>query len=46
MINSQLVCPTPILLPQSLMDSTYSALKRRVSEALIVEWASLFLTPG
>jgi len=46
MINSHLVCPTPILPPQSLMDSTYSALKNRVRDTLLVEWASLFPTPG
>jgi len=46
MINSHLVCPTPSLPPQSLMDSTYSALKKRVREALLVEWASLFPTPS
>jgi len=45
MINSHLVCPTPILPPKSLMDSTYSALKR-VREKLLVEWASLFPTSG
>jgi len=28
------------------MDNTYSALKRRVREALLTEWASLFPTPG
>jgi len=46
MINSHLVCPTPNLPPQSLMDDTYSALKKRVRETLLVEWASLFPTPG
>jgi len=46
MINSHLVCPTPVLPPQSLMDSTYSALKNRIREKLLVEWASLFPTPG
>jgi len=46
MINSQLVCPTPTLPPQSLMDNTYSALKKRAREGLLVEWASLFPTPG
>jgi len=46
MINSYLVCPTPVLLPQSLMDSTYSALKMRVRETLLEECASLFPTPG
>jgi len=46
MINSHLVCPTPVLPRQSLMDSTYSALKNRIREKLLVEWASLFPTPG
>jgi len=46
MINSRLVCATPSLPPQSLMDNTYSALKKRVREALLAEWASLFPTPG
>jgi len=46
MINSHLVCPTPTLPPQSLMDNTYSALKKRVRETLLTEWASLFPTPG
>jgi len=45
MINSHLVCPAPVLPPQSLMDSTYSALKKRVRETLLEEWASLFPTP-
>jgi len=46
MINSHLVCPAPVLPPQSLIDSTYSALKKRVRETLLEEWASLFPTPG
>jgi len=46
MINSHLMCPAAILPPQSLMDSTYSALKKRVREALLMEWAPLFPTPG
>jgi len=46
MINSHLVCPYPILPPQSLMDSTYSALQKRVREKLLEEWSSLFLTLG
>jgi len=46
MINCHLVCPTPTLPPQSLMDNTYSALKGRVREKLLAEWASLFPTPG
>ena len=46
MMNSHLVWPTPVLPPKSLMDSTYSALKMRVRETLLEEWASLFPTPG
>jgi len=46
MISSHLGCPAPVLPPNSLMDNTDSALKRRVREALRVEWASLFPTPG
>jgi len=46
MINSRLVCPTPVLPPQSLIDNTYSALKKRVREALLTEWAALYPTPG
>jgi len=46
MINSHLVCRAPNLPPQSLMDSTYSALKKRVRETLLEEWSSLFPTPG
>jgi len=46
MINSHLVCPAPVLPPQSLMDSTYSALKNRIRERLLVERASLFPTLG
>ena len=46
MINSHLVSPTPTLPPQSLMDNTYSALRQRVREALLTEWAALFPTPG
>jgi len=46
MINSHLVCPTPVLLPQSLMDNTYAALKKRLREKLLEEWASLFPAPG
>jgi len=46
MINSHLVCPTPVLPPMCLIDSTYSALKKRVRETLLAEWASLFPTPG
>jgi len=45
MINSNLVHPTPTLLPQSLMNNTYSALKKRIREKLLVEWASLFPPP-
>ena len=46
MINSHLVCPTPALPPQSLMDNTYSALKKRMKETRLTEWATLFPTPG
>ena len=46
MINAHLGCPTPTLRPQSLMDNTYSALKKRVREKLLVEWSSLFPTLG
>ena len=46
MINSHLVCPAPVLPPQSLMDNTYSALKKRIREKLLAEWASLFPAPG
>ena len=46
MINSHLVCPTINLPPQALMDNTYSALKKRIRETLLEEWAALFPTPG
>ena len=46
MINSRLVCPAPVLPPQSLMDNTYTALKKRIREHLLEEWASLFPAPG
>jgi len=46
MIDSHLVYLASTLPPQSLMDNTYSALKKRVREKLLEEWASLFPTPG
>jgi len=46
LINSHLDCTAHSLPPQSLMDNTYSALKRRVREALLTESASLCPTPG
>jgi len=46
MINSHLVCPTPTLPPQSLMDNTNSALKKPVRERLLAEWAPCFLALG
>ena len=46
MINPPLVCLTPTLAPQSLMDNTYSALKKRIRETLLAVWASIFPTPG
>ena len=46
MINSHLLYPPTTLPPQSIMNATYSALKKRVREALLKEWANLFPTPG
>jgi len=46
MINSHLVSPALTLPPQSLMDNTYSALNKRIRDALLREWATLFPTPG
>jgi len=48
MMNSHLVSSAPSALPRSLMDNTYSNLKKRVREALLAEWplAGLLLTPG
>ena len=46
MINSHLVHPTPTLQPRSLMNNTYSTLKKRIREKLLAEWASLFPPPG
>jgi len=45
-INSHLVSSAPSALPWSLMDNTYSALKKRVREALLSEWPGLLPTPG
>ena len=46
MINSHLVSSAPSTLPWSLMDNTYSALKKRVREALLAEWPGLLPIPG
>jgi len=46
MINSHLFAPALALATPSLMDNAYSTLKKRVREALLNEWASLFPTPG
>jgi len=46
MINSHLVSPALAVPPQSLIDITYSSLKKRVREALLEEWLCLFPTPG
>ena len=47
MINAHLVPGIlPNLLPQSLMESTYSALKKRVREALIEDLSRLFPPPA
>jgi len=46
MINSHLVASAPTILPWSLIDNTYSTLKKRVREALLEEWPGLLPTPG
>ena len=46
MINCHLVSLALAVPPQPLMDNTYSALKKRVREALLEEWSVLFPTPG
>jgi len=46
MINSHLVSLALAVPPQSLMDNTYSALKKRIREALLEEWSLLFPIPG
>jgi len=46
MINSHLISSARSALPRSLMDNTYSALKKRVREALLAEWPGLLPTPG
>jgi len=46
MINSHLVSPALTVPPQSLIDNTYHALKKRVREALLDEWPRLFPAPG
>jgi len=38
MMNSHLVTPPTTVLPRSLLDNTYAALKKRVREALLEEW--------
>ena len=45
-INCHLFCTTPTLPPQALMENTYSARKKRIRETLLMEWVSLFPTPG
>jgi len=45
-INSPLISSAPSALPRSLMDNTYSALKKRVREALLAQWPGLLPTPG
>jgi len=46
MINSHLVSPASTVPPWSLMDNTYSALKKRVREALLTQCPALLPTPG
>ena len=45
-INSHLVSLAPSTLPRSLMDNTYSALKKKVREALLAQWPDFLPTPG
>ena len=45
-INSLLISSAPSALPRSLMDNTYSALKKSVREALLAQWPGLLPTPG
>jgi len=46
MINSHRVSPSPVLPPQSLMNTTYSALKASVRNALLEDWARFFPAPS
>ena len=46
MINSHLVHPTPALPPLSLINNTYSALKKSIPEKLLEEGDSLCPPPG
>jgi len=46
MINSHLVSQALAVPPPSLMDNTYSALKKRMREALLEEWSRLFPAAG
>jgi len=46
MINSHLVSPALAVPPQSLMDNTYSVLKKRVRELLLAEGSRFFPAPG
>jgi len=46
MMNSHLVSPALAVSSQSLMNNTYSAIKKSMREALRNEWACLFPTPG
>ena len=46
MINSHLVSPAPTTPPRSLMDNTYSAVKKRIMEAILPVWPGLLPTPG
>jgi len=45
MINSHLVSPAPALHPQSLMNATYSGLKKGVRESLLDDLSRLFPSP-
>jgi len=46
MINSHLVSPALAVPPQSLIDNTYSVLKKRVREVLLAEGSCFFPAPG
>ena len=46
MINSHLVSLTPVLPPQSLMNNTYSPIKKRVREAFLEDLVALLPTLG
>jgi len=46
MINSHLLSSAQTISHRSVMDNTYSALTKRVREALLAQWPGLLPTPG